>query len=663
MPFRATLPPPSGQGLPQPFWRNAYRPVYLLWFRINDAIFGQHAAGWHFTSVVAHVVATYCVFLLAYRIFGEWPAALFSGLIFGLHPVHIESVAWISGVDDPLVAALLIPAYLCWLRSREAGGGGGRWLGVSLALYALAMLIKETAIVLPLILFASQWLDFPRPLEPRPRGMMQKSLQVLKVLLPFHCADGCLSDGANGGLKGVLASRCPNQLADGGADVAFLAAFLCEAFALAGGLESVLRTGIRFAPDAAEYCPSGLGTAPRCWGALEMGVPLAPRGLGDSLADLSAPSGSERPGFRQRKLRPQPVPVLALRRIRHARRRGVEKSQIGKANLGVIPSSQVWICLGLALLMGFAIQVEDRYYASDAAFYSFAYSRMGTPDPVIGMDYANTLAEQGDFGHAAAIYQKLIQAHPDMWGAVLQSRLHVLPAWGIGLGRCNICHEPPPGIPRNAGAVFYLGLADLKLNRMDEAEANLRRAIVLAPSAPNYHFALGIVLKVKGNLPGAMAEFSKELELNPGHQAAAQQAAEIQRQVVESRNRSLPKVRYNGQAARATDSRCFDKNWWCQESIVSIQYNTTDFARRGKASWYAHIPNTVEILRRGFILVPDSPTADSYFERGNSRGSHTICFLGSGQGFGTAFSRSGVHQGGGLSCRTESLDKSPLFMR
>ena len=84
----------------------------------------------------------------------------------------------------------------------------------------------------------------------------------------------------------------------------------------------------------------------------------------------------------------------------------------------------------------------------------------------------------------------------------------------------------------NGGAVFYLGLTDLKLNRMDEAEANLRRAIVLAPTTPNYHFVLGMVLRVKGNWIGALAEFTKELELNPGHQAAAQQAAEIQRQIV-----------------------------------------------------------------------------------------------------------------------------------
>jgi tetratricopeptide (TPR) repeat protein len=87
------------------------------------------------------------------------------------------------------------------------------------------------------------------------------------------------------------------------------------------------------------------------------------------------------------------------------------------------------------------------------------------------------------------------------------------------------------GDPSNAGAFFYWGLADLKLHRLDEAEVNLRRAVGLAPVTPNYHFALGMLLRVKGNGSGALAEFNRELEINPGQQAAAQQAAEIQRQI------------------------------------------------------------------------------------------------------------------------------------
>ncbi|MGA2982386.1 MAG: hypothetical protein ABSG32_01155 [Terriglobia bacterium] len=63
-------------------------------------------------------------------------------------------------------------------------------------------------------------------------------------------------------------------------------------------------------------------------------------------------------------------------------------------------------------------------------------------------------------------------------------------------------------------------------------EAGWHFTTVLAPTAPSYHFALGMDLKLKGYWSGALAQFTKELELNPGHQAAAQLAAEIQKQIV-----------------------------------------------------------------------------------------------------------------------------------
>ncbi len=517
-------------GVTPAFLANAYRPVYLLWFRINDAIFGHQAAGWHFTSVVAHLVATYCVFLLAHRIFGDWPTALFSGLLFGLHPVHIEGVAWISGVDDPLVAGLVIPAYLCWLRSREAGSGGRRWLGVSLALYGLAMLIKETAIVLPLILFASQWLGFPRPLEPRPRGYMQKSLQVLKVLLPFFALTAVYLMVRTVALKGFWHPAAPigwlTVVLTWPSLLVFYARLLLYPVGLSPfyGLEYVLHPTLKntiFPALALLLVAGGLWK----WASRSRPVALAIPWLIIPLLPVLNVQVFGNGNFAHNRY--LYLPSVGFVMLLAVALRGIK---FGKPLFGAIPLSQALVVLGLAVLMAFAIQVEDRYYANDAAFYSFAYSRMENPDPVIGMDYANALAEQGDSAHAAEIYQKLIQAHPDMSSAYFNFgymcyQLGELDLAGQYLSRAAA------GDSTNAGAFFYLGLTDFKLNRMHEAEANLRRAIVLAPVAPNYHFALGMVLKVNGNWSGAMAEFTRELEMNPGHQAAAQQAAEIQRKV------------------------------------------------------------------------------------------------------------------------------------
>ena len=210
----------------------------------------------------------------------------------------------------------------------------------------------------------------------------------------------------------------------------------------------------------------------------------------------------------------------ALRRIRY-----------GKPALGGVPSLQAAACLGLTLVMGVAIPVEDRYYANDAAFYGFAYAHDLDKDPVIGVDYANSLAEQGDFGRAAAIYGEVIHAHPDAWSAYFNVGYMYYQMGRLDLARQYLSRAAADD-PANAGAVFYLGLTNLKLNRLDEAEASLRRAIVLAPTKPTYHFALGMVLKLKGDSAGALAEFSRELELHPWQQAAAQQVAEIQKQMM-----------------------------------------------------------------------------------------------------------------------------------
>jgi len=517
-------------GVTPAFLANAYRPVYLLWFRINDAIFGPHTAGWHFTSVVAHVVATYCVILLGHRILGEWPAALFSGVIFGLHPVHIESVAWISGVDDPLVLALIIPAYLCWLRSRETGQHGRKWVGASLTLYALALLIKEIAIALPVVVFASLWLDFPRSLEARPHGWVQRFLSALKGSIPFIVVTVGYLMVRLAALRGfwqpaahiswlTVVLTWPSLLV-------FYANLLLWPVGLYPfyGLEYVLHPTLRntvFPALALLLVAGGLWRWALHSNAAALSLPWL---IVPLLPVLNVQVFGNRNFAHNRYLYLPSVGFALLVAL------ALKHLKLGRPITIGVSILQGSVIVVLAVILGFAIQVEDRYYASDATFYSRAYSGLEYPDPALGMDYANTLAEQGDFGRAAEIYRKVIQSQPEMWNAYFN-----LGYMDYQLGDLDSADHylsaAAAGDPSNAGAFFYWGLTDLKLRRLDEAEANLRRAVALAPATPNYHFALGMILHLKGNGPGALAEFNRELEINPGQQAAAQQAAEIQRKL------------------------------------------------------------------------------------------------------------------------------------
>jgi len=104
------------------------------------------------------VGVTYLVYLLARRLTRDSNTALIAALIFGVDPVHIESVAWISGVTDPLVALFLLPAFFCYLNVREQAAHRRTRLAGSLALYGLAMLSKETALILPIIIFVFEWI-------------------------------------------------------------------------------------------------------------------------------------------------------------------------------------------------------------------------------------------------------------------------------------------------------------------------------------------------------------------------------------------------------------------------------------------------------------------------------------------------------------------------
>ena len=135
---------------------NYYRPLFLLWLRINDAAFGNHAWGWHLTTVLAHIVATLLAYLLALSLGVSGDAALVAALVFGLHPAHIEAVAWISGATEPLLGVLLIASFLSYLRWRRTSRPN--WRLASVALFALALGEKETAMILPGLLLAYDWI-------------------------------------------------------------------------------------------------------------------------------------------------------------------------------------------------------------------------------------------------------------------------------------------------------------------------------------------------------------------------------------------------------------------------------------------------------------------------------------------------------------------------
>lgn len=141
-----------------------WSPLTWVTWSVNYALGGLDPWGYHLGDVLLHCAAVAVFCLVARRLLAAGfdestrsPAiaggALVAALIFGLHPLRAESVAWASARRDVLCGLFYLLAVLAYLRG-VAGGGriAGRWWALSIAAFAAALLSKAMAMTLPLTL-------------------------------------------------------------------------------------------------------------------------------------------------------------------------------------------------------------------------------------------------------------------------------------------------------------------------------------------------------------------------------------------------------------------------------------------------------------------------------------------------------------------------------
>ena len=192
---RVQDPAEMGKILTDSFWetgdrhdrfRSFFRPLVSLSYAADHALWGLDPVGFHLTNLLLHFVCC----LLVYRIaLGErlpsWAALAGAGL-FAVHPVHVESVAWISGRTDLLCGLFFLAAFAAHRRA-EGSGPASPVRVLSLSLYALALFSKEMAATLPVLVFADRWIA--RRGEPdRFRGAWRACWPYLVVLAAYLVA-------------------------------------------------------------------------------------------------------------------------------------------------------------------------------------------------------------------------------------------------------------------------------------------------------------------------------------------------------------------------------------------------------------------------------------------------------------------------------------------
>ena len=127
-----------------------YAPLTILSLLIDHTLWGMNSGGYHATNVLLHIVNGLLVFVLVRQLTGKQFVAWVTAALFLVHPVQIETVAWISSRKGLLSASFMLAALIARLKPAPDARSDG-WYAVWLA---AALLSKALAVVVPAIVLA-----------------------------------------------------------------------------------------------------------------------------------------------------------------------------------------------------------------------------------------------------------------------------------------------------------------------------------------------------------------------------------------------------------------------------------------------------------------------------------------------------------------------------
>jgi Tfp pilus assembly protein PilF len=133
-----------------------WHPLTWISLMLDAELFGQSPRGFHLTNLALHIANTLLLFALLRMMTGaEWESA-FVAAVFSVHPLHVESVAWIAERKDVLSMFWGLIAMLCWTRFVQRGQRS--WVNWSLLAYTLCLMSKQMLVTLPcLLLVLDYW--------------------------------------------------------------------------------------------------------------------------------------------------------------------------------------------------------------------------------------------------------------------------------------------------------------------------------------------------------------------------------------------------------------------------------------------------------------------------------------------------------------------------
>jgi len=508
------------------FWH----PLTWLSLMLDCQMFGLRAGGHHLVSLLLHATTTLVLFLAFRRLTGATWRSVAIAVLFALHPLHVESVAWVSDRKDVLAAlfwmlALLMYAHYAQKPKAKSPASAGEnqksvfhlpssgFYFLSLLFFACGLMSKATVLTLPFILLLLDWWPLRRfqrsTLNPEPSPAWQ-SLTLLLEKLPFLAAGvlaGLVSAYGQkhlGALPGVAQFPVGDRIAN--ATLSFVR-YLAQTF---------------WPVDLAAYYPYPRAFPP--WPVV--GAAL----LGVIVSVLLLWGGRKRPYLAVGWLWYVVTLLPAIQLIQIGGQSRADRYTyvplIGLFLLlvwGICDLTRRWryqaISLSAAAILAVSLCLvltrrQLGYWRDSETLFRHALA-VTRDNSLAQGNLGVALMRQGRFDEAVSHLQEAVRLQPD--DAYAHYNL------GNALGRKGLSNEAIIEFqesirlkPDSADAHNNLGNILLQKGRVDEAIVHFETALEIRPAFADAHNDLGGAFLQRGQLDEAAAQFRKALELNPG---------------------------------------------------------------------------------------------------------------------------------------------------
>jgi hypothetical protein len=487
---------------------NLYRPLFMTWLLGNYKLFGLIPAGWHLTTVLVHLAATLLVYVLGTRLIPGRPIpALVSMAVFGLHPIHVESVAWISGVTEPLASCFFLGSFLCFIAFQEKTRRRFNWLIASLLLYGAALCSKETTIVLPAVIVWYRFC-FVRDKDRAPRSAWIRS--TTDLLVPYFVIMVLYVGIRSSVLHGFAHTISAVPLRTAVLALPWAIYFYVSQILIPAGL------GPFYDIDYANML-SIMGLIIPCTVLLVLLVSviwwtrksksylilfLAGWFLLTLLPSLGVLIMSRYEGVHDRYLY---LPSVALAVL--------AGYTWGRIFPGTRTSLQVAVGASLFSLLLFATWRQAGYWKNDLELFTRACA-VAPKNPFAKLNLAAELVRQDQFATGLKDAQDVIRQDPNLTVAFSLAGKCSYFLGDYAGAEAYYRHSLTSGTSE-AGDFYLLGLSEIKLGRYEEALQVLRAGLSLWPGSPLYRYAMGLALAGSGDWPAALEQYRMEVAQHP----------------------------------------------------------------------------------------------------------------------------------------------------